>query len=89
MSNPALQFLATFSGARSPTAFDRVLATRFGAAAAELAIEGKCGVMVSLQGWKIAPVPLAEATARLRLVQPEGQLVQAARSIGICFGDEC
>ncbi|MHB1126698.1 MAG: 6-phosphofructokinase [Bacillota bacterium] len=73
----------------SPTAFDRVLATRFGAAAAELAINGQSNLMVSLQGWEIAPVPLAEATARLRLVPRDGQLVQAARSIGICFGDQC
>ncbi|MHB1419814.1 MAG: 6-phosphofructokinase [Bacillota bacterium] len=73
----------------SPTAFDRVLATRFGAAAAELAIDGQYGKMVSLQGWNVVPVPLEEATARLRLVPPDGQMVHAARSIGICFGDGC
>jgi len=52
----------------SPSAFDRVLATRFGVAAVDLVKEGKFDMMVSLQGTRIVPVKLEEAVARLRTV---------------------
>ncbi len=54
----------------TPTAFDRILATRFGVHACELALEGKSGVMVALRGTRIEPVPLQEAVATLRTVDP-------------------
>jgi len=54
----------------SPSAFDRVLATRLGAAAADLAHEGKWGHMSALHGTKIVAVPLASATAQLKCVDP-------------------
>ena len=50
----------------TPTAFDRVLATRLGVAATDLAVEGASGVMVGLQGTKIVPVPLEEACAEVK-----------------------
>lgn len=52
----------------SPTAFDRVLATRYGVRAAELVIEGKWGMMASLDGNKIKEVPIKEAVKELRTV---------------------
>ncbi|MEM3464017.1 MAG: 6-phosphofructokinase [Candidatus Bathyarchaeia archaeon] len=52
----------------SPTAFDRILATRFGAAAIDLAHEGKFGYMVALQGNKIVPVPLIEVVGKRKNV---------------------
>ncbi|OGW79267.1 MAG: pyrophosphate--fructose-6-phosphate 1-phosphotransferase [Omnitrophica bacterium GWA2_52_8] len=52
----------------SPTAFDRVLGTRFGFHAFDLVKEGKFGYMVSLQGTKILPVPLASAVGELKVV---------------------
>ncbi len=55
----------------SPTAFDRVLGTRFGVKAVELALEGKFGMMVSLQGNRIVDVPLEEATGKLKTVDPD------------------
>jgi 6-phosphofructokinase 1 len=55
----------------SPTPRDRVLATRFGLKAADLAHEGKFGQMAALQGDRIVEVPLAEATAELKRVPPE------------------
>ena len=55
----------------SPTAFDRVLGTRFGVKAAELALAGKFGKMVSLQGNKIVPVPLDENAVKMKTVDPE------------------
>jgi len=55
----------------SPTAFDRILGTRFGVKAVELALEGKFGQMVSLQGNKIVAVPIEESTGTLKTVDPE------------------
>jgi 6-phosphofructokinase 1 len=55
----------------TPTAFDRVLATRLGSRAAELAVAGESKVMVALHGTQIVPVPLEEACADVRGVDPE------------------
>src|SRR5581483_1916041 len=55
----------------TPTAFDRVLATRFGLAAVDLVHDGAWGMMASLRGTEIVPVPLADAVAQLRTVPPE------------------
>ena len=55
----------------SPTAFDRVLSTRFGLAAIEAAADGAWGTMVALRGTDIVRVSLSEATAELKLVPPE------------------
>ena len=55
----------------TPTAFDRVLATRLGAKAADLAVEGASGVMVAMRGAEIVPVPLAEACADIRGVDDD------------------
>lgn len=52
----------------TPTAFDRVLATRFGVKAVEMAIDGKFGMMASLQGNKITEVPLEEVIGKLKTV---------------------
>ena len=55
----------------TPSPFDRVLATRFGLAALDAVHEGESGVMVALRGTDIVRVPLAEATAQLKLVPVE------------------
>jgi ATP-dependent phosphofructokinase / diphosphate-dependent phosphofructokinase len=55
----------------TPTAFDRVLATRFGVQASRAVADGAFGSMVALRGTNIIRVPLAEATAELKLVPPE------------------
>jgi len=55
----------------TPTAFDRVLATRFGIAAVDAVHDGDFGKMVALRAGKIVRVPLAEATSELKLVDPE------------------
>ena len=71
----------------SPTAYDRVLGTRFGREAMVQAAAGNFGVMVGLHGTEVVPVPLADVGGRQRLVDPAGQLVAAARSVGTSFGD--
>jgi ATP-dependent phosphofructokinase / diphosphate-dependent phosphofructokinase len=55
----------------TPTAFDRVLATRLGVAAIDAASEGRWGTMSALRGQRIELVPLQEAVAELRTVPPE------------------
>jgi 6-phosphofructokinase 1 len=55
----------------TPTAFDRVLATRFGINAIDAVRDGAFGTMVALRGTQIIRVPLVEATSELKLVPPE------------------
>lgn len=50
----------------TPSAFDRVLATRLGVAAADYAVAGKTGVMAAVRGLEIKPVPMEEACAEIR-----------------------
>ena len=71
----------------APTTLDRILGTRFGVKAVQLANEGHFGSMVSYQNYQVRHVPIAEAVNRLRLVPPNGELVQAARDVEIGFGD--
>ncbi|MDI6907380.1 MAG: ATP-dependent 6-phosphofructokinase [Thermoanaerobacterales bacterium] len=71
----------------SPTAFDRLLATRLGAAAVELAAAGRFGQMVCLKGGAVASVPLAEAVGGMRAVPLDGDLIRTARYLGLCLGD--
>ena len=65
----------------TPTAYDRVLATRFGVNAADAAHSGEYGMMVSLRGQEIGRVPLAEAVKQLKLV-PQSRYVDAAEFFG-------
>jgi ATP-dependent phosphofructokinase / diphosphate-dependent phosphofructokinase len=72
----------------TPSPFDRVLATRFGVAAVDLIANGEFGKMVALKASSIVAVDVERAIGRLKTVHPDGELVRAARSIGIGFGDE-
>jgi len=71
----------------SPTAFDRWLATRYGAAAVRAAAAGKIGRMVALHEAKVIDIPLSEALAVPKRVDINGDAVTTARGIGISFGD--
>ena len=71
----------------SPTPFDRILGTRFGVAAVDLIAGGQFGKMVCLRNEHIGCVDISEAIGKLKVVNPQGELVQTARAIGICFGD--
>jgi len=71
----------------SPSPCDRVLATRFGVAAVELIAQGNFGKMVALRADSIVAVDLAAAIGQLKTVRSDGELVHAARAVGIGFGD--
>ena len=86
----------------TPTAFDRVLSTKYGAKAMQLALDGKFGVLTVIKNGKLDYVSLEDvvgknteigavsgntAESNLRKVTMDDDLVKTARSIGICLGD--
>jgi len=70
-----------------PTTFDRLLCTRFGAAAISLIAEGRFGRMVALRPPDIADIPIAEAVGKLKTVPVDGDIVRTGRAMGVCWGD--
>lgn len=66
--------------------FDRILGTRFGCHALKLVKESKWGNMVSLSGNKITEVPIEKAVDKLKLVNPDGDLVKTALQVGTNLG---
>lgn len=72
----------------SPCAYDRVLATRLGAVAANLILENEFGYMVAIKSDEIRKIPLSEVAGKLKYVDPESDIVAQAKMTGISFGDE-
>jgi len=70
-----------------PSAFDRALALRLGAAAVRLVEAGGFGRMVALQGTRIVDVPIADAIRQMKTVPLDCDMIQAARDLGISLGD--
>ena len=71
----------------TPCAADRLLATRLGAAAADLVAQGEFGVMVAARGEGTEPVPLAEVAGKVKLVPTDHAWLAAARKVGTGLGD--
>ena len=71
----------------TPVAYDRILATQFGTAAADFLARGEFGKLVALQNGKIVGVPLQEIAGLVKNVPLSNPMLQAAKSIGVCFGD--
>jgi 6-phosphofructokinase 1 len=69
-----------------PSAADRLLATRFGCKVLDLIRDGQWGHMVALKGFDMVSVPLSESRKERR-VDPKGELVRFAKSMGVSFGD--
>ncbi len=72
----------------SPCAYDRVLSTRLGAAAANLILDGEFGYMVAIKNGEITKVPLLEVAGKLKYVDPESDIIKEAKMTGISFGDK-
>lgn len=70
-----------------PSAFDRWLATRYGAAAVRLAAQGSFGHMVALKGGEVVDVALEDALAVPRRVRLDGDAVRTTRDLGISLGE--
>lgn len=71
----------------SPTAYDRVLATRYGVAAAEACLRGEYNVMVSLYHDQIVTVYIQKAASKPRQVPTDSEIIRTGRQLGMCFGD--
>jgi 6-phosphofructokinase 1 len=71
----------------APTSFDRMLATRFGARAMELLLDGQFGTMVAFHPPDIVAVPLDRIVGRTRSVPLDFDVVRTARAMGITLGD--
>lgn len=70
----------------SPTPYDRILSTKFGAFAVQLAVKRKFGRMVALKGTEIRNVKIEDAISKQKLVKPDNQAVSVAKAVGISFG---
>ena len=71
----------------SPCPYDRVLCTRLGSAAAQAIIEEDYGCMIAMINGETKRVPLADVSGKLKTVDPDCQMIQEAKRIGISFGD--
>ena len=71
----------------SPCPYDRVFASRLGAEAGRLILEGEYGFMVGYKNREIVKVPLEEVAGKLKMVSPDSDIVKEAKMIGISFGD--
>jgi len=71
-----------------PSPRDRLIASAFGVAAVDLIADGKFDRMVAWQNRHVVDVPIADAISSYAAIDPSGNLVQTARGLGICFGDE-
>ena len=72
----------------APCAYDRVLATRVGAYAAELILNKEYGYMVGIVDGDTKKVPLSEVAGKLKYVDPKSEIIRQAKITGISFGDE-
>ena len=70
-----------------PIAYDRILATQFGVKAFEMVLDKEYGKMVAYRHPHIISVPFSEAVDKPNFVNPEGDLINTAKGIGISFGD--
>ncbi|MCL2433132.1 MAG: 6-phosphofructokinase, partial [Clostridia bacterium] len=71
----------------SPTGYDRVLATQFGAYAAELIAQENYGRTVAMKGNAVGDNALCDIAGKIKAVPSDHEIIKTGRSIGICFGD--
>ncbi len=71
----------------TPTAFDRILSTRFGAYAAGMVMRGEFAMMAALRGSEIVSVPISDVAGKNKFVSPDHELIRAAKSLGTSFGE--
>jgi 6-phosphofructokinase 1 len=71
----------------TPSAADRLLATRLGTACADYINEGKYGIMVASKGNNIISVPLDQVAGKTKLIPTNHDWIKSARNVGTCLGD--
>ncbi len=70
----------------TPTAFDRILATRFGVGAVDLMMSGHFNQMIALKGNELTSIPISEVGGRMRNVSVDSPLLHSALAVGTSFG---
>lgn len=71
----------------TPSAYDRILATKLGTACADFIRNGKFGTMVAIQHDDIVPVPLEKVVKKIKMVPLDHEWIKCARRVGTSFGD--
>ena len=71
----------------TPSATDRLLATRLGTAAVDLILKGNFGMMAATRGEDVKAVPIIDVAGRLKSVPADHSWITSARHVGTCFGD--
>ena len=71
----------------TPVPYDRVISTRIGAHAADMIKNNEFGKLVVVKNNVITDIPLAESAGKLKYVDPQSDIVNEAKLIGISFGD--
>jgi len=71
----------------SPCPYDRVFASRLGAEAGKLILEGEYGFMVGYRNREIVKVPLEDVAGKLKMLDPDSTIIKEAKMLGISFGD--
>ncbi len=71
----------------SPCPYDRVFASRLGAEAGKLILQGEYGFMVGIKEREIVKVPLADVAGKLKMLDPDASIIKEAKMLGISFGD--
>ena len=71
----------------SPCPYDRVFASRLGAEAGRLILEGEYGFMVGYRNREIVKVPLEDVAGKLKMLDPDSTIIKEAKMLGISFGD--
>lgn len=72
----------------TPSATDRILATKLGTRTVELMIEGVSGVMLGVRGEQIVPVPLEQVAGKRKIVPLDHPILESLRQLHICLGSE-
>ncbi len=72
----------------TPSAFDRILATKLGTKAAQLISEGTSGVMVAVKGENLVPVPLEKIAGKRKYIPLDHPILESLRELKICLGEE-
>ena len=73
----------------SPCPYDRVLSTRLGAAAGKMILDGEFGYLVGMKNNHIAKIPLADVAGKLKMIQPDDEMVQEAKLMGFHLEINC
>jgi len=71
----------------TPSAADRLLATRLGTACTEYVHKGLSGIMIASEGQGTTAVPLEKVVGKKKLVPPDHEWISCARAVGTCLGD--